>query len=80
VAVPRGRAGQPFDPGALVQQFRALGLLATQVGTAAFRQLVLQAPAPMVAHAPGYSSGTATRHVIAAGGTWNRYPAARTGN
>jgi DNA-directed RNA polymerase specialized sigma24 family protein len=33
-------------PGALVQQFRALGLPATQIRTAAFRQLVLQVSAP----------------------------------
>ena len=46
---PGGRAGQPLTPGALVQQFRALGVAATQTRTAAFRQLVLQAPAPVVA-------------------------------
>jgi hypothetical protein len=60
-----------------LQQFRALGVSATQTRTAASRQLVLQAPAPVVARALGYSPGTATQHVIAAGGTWNRYPATR---
>ena len=41
-----------------------------------FRQLVLQAPPPVVARALGYDYGTAADHAIAAGGTWNRYPAA----
>lgn len=77
---PGGRVGQPLTPGALLQQFRALGVPTTQTRTAAFRQLVLQAPAPVVARALGYSPGTATCHVIAAGGTWNRYPATRAGS
>ena len=77
---PGGRAGQPLTPGALVQQLRAHGVAATQTRTAAFRQLVLQAPAPVVARALGYSPGTATCHVIAAGGTWHRYPATRAGS
>lgn len=76
---PGGRAGQPLTPGALLQQLRALGVPVTQTRTAAFRQLVLQAPAPVIAHALGYSPGTATQHVIAAGGTWSRYPAVREG-
>jgi hypothetical protein len=74
---PGGRAGQPLTPGALLQQLRALGVPVTQTRTAAFRQLVLQAPAPVVAHALGYNPSTATKHVSAAGGTWSRYPAAR---
>jgi hypothetical protein len=74
------QARPPLTPGALLQQFRALGVSATQTRTAAFRQLVLQAPAPVVAHAFGYTPGTATQHVFAAGGTWNRYPATRAGN
>jgi hypothetical protein len=71
-----GRAGQPRDPGAFLQQFRALGI-PTQVRTVAFRQLVLQAPAPVVAHALGYSPAAATCHVIVADGIWHRYPATR---
>ncbi len=35
---------------------------------------------PVVACALGYSPGTATCHVIAAGGTWHRYPATRAGS
>jgi hypothetical protein len=77
---PGGRAGQPLTPGALLRQFRALGIPAAQARTAAFRQLVLQAPAPVVAHALSYNPGTGVGHVIAAGGTWSRYPGSRRGN
>jgi len=41
---PGGHADRPFTPDALVQQFRAPGAAATQTRTAAFRQLLLQAP------------------------------------
>jgi hypothetical protein len=74
---PGGRAGQSLSPGALLQQLRAHGVPVTQTRTAAFRHLVLQAPAPVVAQALGYHHGTATKHRTAAGGTWNRYPAQR---
>lgn len=74
---PGGRARQPLSPGALLQQLRALGLPVAQTRTAAFRQLVLQAPAPVVAQALGYHHGTATKHRTAVGGTWNRYPHTR---
>jgi hypothetical protein len=77
---PGGRAGQPLTPGALLQQFRALGVPAVQARTSAFRQLVLQAPAPVAAHALGYSPTAAAGHVLAAGGTWSRYPGSRAGN
>ncbi|MFC5748071.1 hypothetical protein [Actinomadura rugatobispora] len=49
-----------------MQQLRVHGVPVTQTRTAAFRQLVLQAPAPVVAQALGYHPGTA------ASGTWNR--------
>lgn len=41
---------------------------------AALRQLVLQAPAPVIAKALGYHDGTTTRALAEAGGTWNSYP------
>jgi hypothetical protein len=68
------------SPRALLQQFRPLGVPATQLCTAAFRQLILRAPAPVVVYALGYGLGTATRYVIAVGGTWNgtQPPAPRT--
>jgi len=40
------------------------------------RQLVLQAPAPVVAQALGYHDKTASRLVAEAGGTWSRYAGA----
>jgi hypothetical protein len=76
---PGGRAGQPLTPARSCSS-SALGIPATQARTAAFRQLVLQAPTPVVAHALGYNPGTAAGHVIAAGGTWSRYPGSRPGN
>ncbi|MGA4994716.1 hypothetical protein [Nonomuraea bangladeshensis] len=75
---PGGRAGQPLTPNALLPQLRPLGIQSTQTRTAAFRQLVLQAPAPVVAEALGYRPSTATKHVTAAGGTWSRYPLTRS--
>jgi hypothetical protein len=72
---PGGRAGQPLTPGALVQQFRAPGVAATQTRTAAFRQLVLQPPPrssrapsatapepPPATSSPPAEPGTATGH------------------
>lgn len=72
---PGGRAGQPLTPGALRQRFQALGLPTTPSRTAALRQLVLQAPAPVVAAARGYGNGTAEHHRQAAAGNWSRYTA-----
>jgi hypothetical protein len=37
------------------------------------RQLVLQAPAPVVAQALGFHPVTAHRHAADAGGTWKSY-------
>jgi hypothetical protein len=72
---PGGRAGQPLTLGALRQRFQALGLPTTPGRTSALRQLVLQAPAPVVAAALGYGNGTAEHHRQAAAGSWSRYTA-----
>jgi len=74
---PGGRAGQPLTPGALRQRFQALELPTIPARTASLSQLVLQAPAPVVAAALGYQSATAEQHRAAAGGTWSRYAASR---
>ena len=74
---PGQRVGQPLMPIGLRRQLHELGIPLTQARTAAFRQLVLQAPPPVVARSLGFDYGTPTEHSIAAGGTWNRYPAAR---
>jgi hypothetical protein len=70
---PGGRAGQPLTPGALRQRFQALGLPTIPARTAALSQLVLQAPAPVIAAALGYCNSTAEKHRTSAGGTWSRY-------
>jgi hypothetical protein len=72
---PGQRVGQLLMPLRLRRQLHALGIPVTQARTASFRRLVLQAPPPVGARALGY--GTAASHAVAAGGTWNRYPAAR---
>ena len=41
--------------------------------TAALRQLVLQAPAPVIAQALGYHHNTAHKHASQAAGPWARY-------
>ena len=71
---PGGRPGQPLTPGALLPALRHLGIPTTQARTAALRELVLQAPAPVIAQALGYSHGTTHKHLTDAGGTWNQYP------
>jgi hypothetical protein len=45
--------------------------------TAALRQLVLQAPAPVVAQALGYHHHTTTRVATEAGTPWSRYAASQ---
>ena len=70
---PGGRAGQPLTPGALRQRFQALGLPTIPARTAALGQLVLQAPAPVIAAALGYQDETAEHHRLTGGGAWSRY-------
>lgn len=70
---PGGRPGQPLNPSSIRHKFQALGLPTAQARTAAFRQLTLQAPPPVIAQALGYDPATAQHHHAAAGGTWNRY-------
>jgi hypothetical protein len=74
---PGGRPGQPLTPGALLPSLRHLGIPITKARTAALRELVLQAPAPVIAQALGYSHTTTHRHLADAGGTWNQYPPLR---
>lgn len=70
---PGRRAGQPLSEGTLAPLLRQLGVPTTLGRVAAIRQLVLQAPAPVVAQALGIHHVTAHRHHADAGGTWNRY-------
>lgn len=43
------------------------------------RQLVLQAPAPVVAFALGYNNSTTTKMLTEAGGIWTSYPGGHDG-
>ncbi|WAE70917.1 hypothetical protein OUQ99_16895 [Streptomonospora nanhaiensis] len=62
-----------MHPNSLTELIRDIGIPGTAVRTSALRQLVLQAPAPVIAQALGSHAKTTTRVVAQAGGTWNRY-------
>lgn len=69
-----GRAlGRPLCTRRLADHLRALGIPLRLARTAAVRELVLDVPAPVVAHALGFHHTTTHRHNTHAGGTWNRY-------
>jgi hypothetical protein len=68
----------PANPTWLLERIRDMGIPGGAGRAAALRQLVLQAPAPVIAKALGYHDGTTTRVLAEAGGTWNSYPAQGT--
>jgi hypothetical protein len=68
----------PANPTSLLDRIRDMGVPAGSGRAAALRQLVLQAPAPVIAKALGYHDATTTRVLAEAGGTWNSYPARGT--
>ncbi|MET9248028.1 hypothetical protein [Nonomuraea sp. NPDC003709] len=70
---PGRRAGQPLHHRSLADLIRGLGIPGRAARTAALRQLVLQAPAPVIAQALGFHDKTTTRLASEAGGTWSRY-------
>ncbi|MFI1652293.1 hypothetical protein ACH4XT_35920 [Streptomyces avidinii] len=70
---PGRQPGQPMNPVSLQVHLRRIGVPPQRGRTSAIRQLVLQAPAPVIAKALGYHDKTATRLVTEAGGTWSRY-------
>src|SRR6266849_1144690 len=70
---PGRRAGQPLHPATMAALLGAFGIPTRAALTAALRQLVLQAPAPVVARALGYHHNTAHRHATQAGGRWASY-------
>ncbi|WP_234534624.1 hypothetical protein [Streptomyces shenzhenensis] len=70
---PGRQPGQPMNPVSLQVHLRKIGVPPQRGRTSAIRQLVLQAPAPVIAKALGYHDKTATRLVTEAGGTWARY-------
>ncbi len=69
----RAGSGQPLNPDTLTQGVRRLGVPTVTARTAALGQLVLQAPAPVVADSLGFHQITTHRHLADIGGTWNRY-------
>lgn len=73
MALPWTPARPADEPGQFHVHLRAVGVPPQRGGTSAIRQLVLQAPAPVIAKALGYHDKTATRLVTEAGGTWSRY-------
>jgi hypothetical protein len=73
LVVPRPAASQPIAYGTLRRRLRTLGFPLIQARVSALRQLVLQAPAPVVADALGFHHTTTTRQFAHAGATWSRY-------
>jgi integrase len=70
---PGRRAGQPMAPGSLRHPLKAIGIPSGHGRTAAIRQLVLQAPPPVIAQALGYHTKSATRIATEAGAPWKSY-------
>lgn len=66
---PGRRAGQPLTPEAMAPRLRHLGFPTRSGRAAAIRQLVLQAPAPVIARMLGYNDDHTTRLAEEAGGT-----------
>ncbi len=72
---PGQNAGRPLHPATLSHLLTEYGIPVPAARTAAFRALVRQAPAPVIAQALGYSGTAATSNAAAAGDTWSRYAA-----
>ncbi|WP_405475453.1 hypothetical protein [Streptomyces sp. NBC_00009] len=66
---PGRQPGQPMTPVSLQVYLRKIGVPPQRGRTSAIRQLVLQAPVPVIAKALGHHDKTATRLVTEAGGT-----------
>lgn len=70
---PGRRAGQPLHPTSLRMRLYAAGIPNITGRTAALRQLLLEAPAPVVAGMLGYDAQTAETIAAEAGNTWKTY-------
>ena len=73
---PGRDVAQPRSYTGVYNDLRDAGLPMRNARTSALRDLVLQAPAPVVADALGFHQSTTTRQFTAAGGRWSRYAAA----
>lgn len=72
---PGKNPGQPITHRTLFLKLRNLDFPLGEARVSALRQLVLQAPAPVIAAALGVHHTTATRQAVHAGTTWSRYAA-----
>lgn len=70
---PGRRAGQPLAHRSLDEALSRHGIPVQAGRTSALRQLVLQAPAPVVARMLDFHDKHAIRVLTEAGGSWNRY-------
>jgi integrase len=70
---PGRRAGQPLHPTTLRLRLAAAGLPNITGRIAAIRELLLEAPAPVVAATLGYSSKRAEYLAATGGSTWKNY-------
>jgi integrase len=84
---PGRRGGQPMTPDALERRLKLAGIPARGGRSAALRQLVLQAPAPVIATMLGYSHDGTAQAAAEVGSPWSRYapgdharPRSREGN
>jgi hypothetical protein len=62
-----------MTPGTIERRLRDHRIPALGGRTSAIRQLVLQAPAPVIARMLGYTDQQTTRTADAAGSPWSRY-------
>jgi hypothetical protein len=72
---PGRRADQPMTPNALRRVGINMGIDLTPAKRSALRQLVVDAPPPVVAEMLGYSYQTVDRHAHQAGSPYLRYAA-----
>lgn len=72
---PGRRAGQPLHPNTLRLRLDTLGIPNLSSRTRAIRELLLQAPAPVVASMLGYEPASVEKLAADAGTTWKRYAA-----
>jgi hypothetical protein len=75
---PGRYAGQSLAYGTAAKRLRKLRISLKEARVSALRQLVLQAPAPVVADALDFHQTSTARQVANAGGTWSRYAPARS--
>ena len=70
---PGRRGGQPMTPDTIGRRLRLAGIPARGGRSAALRQLVLQAPAPVIAAMLGYSHEGTAQVAAEVGSPWSRY-------